>query len=337
MTPDWSQVTLEHVRQACALYDSGEATPRRAAQTTFLAWDGKTYPAKFIRGLAYRLATGIELDPNRDYSGGQATVRFFRGLGLPTQHPSQPAPLPAAATAQPPPQAADPPLGSSPRRLEPQKQALADLLRRRFGAVVTEAEFPWLTVPQPNEMDDTIAGIFHALQAMRGHTDFATFGRSLRCDFFVPAERLIIEYDERQHFTLQRAMALGLYSPDLPLGFPRDEWIATCRSIQATDPTPPYRDEQRAFYDSLRDILTARNGVRLVRMRYGSFDWTSAGGEDRLSVLLSGGQTLQQPAPALPTRAPVVVPDASRMSKLALVSHDYNVPDSRGGYDYAVG
>lgn len=90
MPPDWNQVTQEHVRQACALYDSGAAAPARPARTTFLVLNGKTYPAKFIRGLAYRLATGIELDPSRDFSGGEETVRFFNALDFNTRH-DQPA------------------------------------------------------------------------------------------------------------------------------------------------------------------------------------------------------------------------------------------------------
>ena len=77
MTIDWSRVTLEDVGRACQMYDSGAAQPKRRARSTFLLLDGKTYPAKFIRGLAYRLATGVELDPNVDYSGGMETVRFF--------------------------------------------------------------------------------------------------------------------------------------------------------------------------------------------------------------------------------------------------------------------
>ena len=70
MTPDWSRVTLEDVGRACQMYDSGAARPKRPARSTFLLFNGKIYPAKFIRGLAYRLATGVELDPNVDYSGG---------------------------------------------------------------------------------------------------------------------------------------------------------------------------------------------------------------------------------------------------------------------------
>jgi len=51
MTPDWSWVTLEDVRQACQMYDSGTARPKRPAQSTFLLFNGKTYPAKFIRAI----------------------------------------------------------------------------------------------------------------------------------------------------------------------------------------------------------------------------------------------------------------------------------------------
>ena len=112
-------------------------------------------------------------------------------------------------------------------------------MRLRFGAVEREAKFSWLTVPPPEQMDGTILAIYHALQTMRGCSTFAAFGKSLFCDFFVPAERLVIEYDERQHFTVQRAKSLELYPPDLALGFDRQEWLTACRTIRATDPEPP--------------------------------------------------------------------------------------------------
>src|SRR5439155_26005302 len=109
MTPDWSQVTLEHVRRACEMYDAGAAQPKRPAQSTFLLLSGKTYPAKFIRGLAYRLATGVELDPNRDYSGGVESVRFFQSLGLAAQHePSSDPPTPTATYTAPSPDTPQP-------------------------------------------------------------------------------------------------------------------------------------------------------------------------------------------------------------------------------------
>jgi len=251
--------------------------------------NSKSYPAKFIRGLAYRLATGVELDPSRDYSGGLETVRFFHALGLTTQHDRSPGP--AEPTAEPTPSLSAPngePLRLRREHREPQKRALAELLRRRYDTVEIEAQFPWLTVPHPDQMDETMGAIFHALQATRNFSSFITPSQRLKCDFFLPRERLIVEYDERQHFTLQRAKALELYPPNLPLSFDREEWLNACRTIQATDRTPPYRDEQRAFYDSLRDIFAARNGIRLVRLRYGKQDWTVPSATESLSILVSG-------------------------------------------------
>jgi hypothetical protein len=344
MTIDWSRVTLEDVGRACQMYDSGAAQPKRRARSTFLLLDGKTYPAKFIRGLAYRLATGVELDPNVDYSGGMETVRFFQGLGLTTQHGSDHVPeaLAVIAEAAPPSLAQEvpPPQGqlssSTPqRRQEPQKKALDSLLRLRFGAVEREAKFPWLTVPPFEQMNGTILAIYEALQRMRGYSAFASFGKALCCDFFVPAERLVIEYDERQHFTEQRARSLELYPPDLALGFDRQEWLRACRTFRATDPTPPYRDEQRAFYDSLRDILAARNGVRLIRLRYGTFDWTGAGAEAQLCNLLASGQAHVSQTATGPITQAAANPVVDQIRKVALVSHNYKLTDSRGLYDYS--
>jgi hypothetical protein len=100
--PEWSRVTMGDVLRACAMYDSGveRPEPRRKAKSTFLIHDGKEYPGKFIRGVAYRLATGVEPDPNEDYSGGPETVRFFESLGLETQHDPAPRRAAPAVTAK---------------------------------------------------------------------------------------------------------------------------------------------------------------------------------------------------------------------------------------------
>jgi hypothetical protein len=236
---DWIKVTADHVRQACDLYDAGAAKPKRPAKSTFLVLNGKSYPAKFIRGLAYRIATGIELDPSKDFTGGDETARCFANLGLSTSASA----VPAAASpppAPPPPPVPTPVPPTSPRKYEPQKQALFDLLKKRFGTVECEADFSWLVVPKTDELKEPLASIYEALRAMRGFSTFAGAGRSLRCDFYIPSEKLIVEYDERQHFTIQRAKALELYPPDISLEFDHQEWIKTCNSIKATDPSPPY-------------------------------------------------------------------------------------------------
>lgn len=323
MAIDWSQVTGDHVRQACDLFDAGSAAPKRPAKGTFLHLNEKSYPAKFIRGLAYRIATGVELDPGKDFSGGDETSRFFAKLGLHTSGSNIPSatPSPAASLATPVVPAMNPP---AERKYDPQKKALLDLLKNRFGTVECEAQFPWLVVPSPNEMKEPLAGIFQSLQSMRGFSEFTRAGRVLRCDFYIPNERLIVEYDERQHFTIQRARTLSLYPAELSLAFNRQEWITACNSIKATDHNPPYRDEQRAFYDSMRDILAAQNGHRLVRLRYGEFDWTGSKAAEKLESATSVPVVQQPPQPI-----------TTEIKKIALVAHDYNVPDSRGLYDYS--
>ena len=85
-------------------------------------------------GLAYRLVTGVELDPNVDYSGGTESARFFQGLGLVTLHaPAQPVPPPQGQPSSSTPQ----------RRQEPLHEAMAGLLRLRFGVVEREARLLW--------------------------------------------------------------------------------------------------------------------------------------------------------------------------------------------------
>lgn len=283
---DWTLVTLDHVRQACDQYDAGIAVPTHPAKNTFLILNGKSYPGKFIRGLSYRIATGVQLDPNKQFSGGQETVRFFTNLGLQTSASAARSKLPSSHTSQLSPlvQTVAP---SAPRKYEPQKQALYDLLKKRFGVVECEAEFPWLIVPRLYELTEPLASIFHALEGLRGCSNFFRAKDPLQCDFCAPKEQLIVEYDERQHFTLQRAKVLELYPPDISLGFDRKEWITACLSIKAVDSNPPYRDEQRAYYDALRDILAVQNGYRLVRFRGGAFDWTSHGAETRLALAIS--------------------------------------------------
>lgn len=322
-------MTVDHVREACKLFDTGDICPKRAARSTFLHLDNRIYPAKFVRGHAYFLATGVKLDPNREYSGGQETARFFSKLGLRTSSGDRPenevsTPLPATIRKS---------VSHSPmleRKYEPQKQALLEILKERFGTVTCESTFPWLKVPDRSDLDGPLAEILQALEEMRGHSNFLNTGHKLHCDFVVPHERIIVEYDERQHFTVQRQKSLEFYPSDVELGFDKNEWMVSCAAIQATDSSPQYRDEQRAFYDALRDIYAVHNGYKICRVRSGVVDWTS----DRALA------TLETIIPPRIVRSTTVAPKrtnahASKLQRIAVVSHDYTVRDSRGLYDYS--
>lgn len=100
-----------------------------------------------------------------------------------------------------------------------------------------------------------LKSIYIALQSHRGHNDFVRAKKLAGCDFFVSNPPFILEFDESQHFTLPRKIALEMYPKELKIGFDRKKWIELCERLNKKDNDPPFRDEQRAWYDTLRDFL----------------------------------------------------------------------------------
>ncbi len=288
MSIDWSKVTETDVRRACSQYNAGGVQSKRAARNTFLLVDENRYPAKFIRGLAYEIATGDKLSSD-EYSGGMETVNFFRSLGFSVEYKNEVLKgngnrLVVRDSARHENNAVKDEDASKPKM---QKAFLQRLLEKRFGCVETEARFSWLRVPEYTSLNGVLREIYDDLVKIRGHKDFSTPGYPLACDFYIPAKNMIIEYDERQHFTEERARSLLHYPSDLNLGFRIDEWCTECKRIRATDSDPIYRDEQRAFYDSLRDISAAQREMSLIRIKHGDYDWGAESSEEVLEKLLN--------------------------------------------------
>jgi hypothetical protein len=93
-------------------------------------------------------------------------------------------------------------------------------------------------------------------------------------DFFLPQQGMIVEFDESQHFTETRKITLSHYPSDLILGFSRDIWMKHCDETQAYDNDPPFRDEQRAWYDTLRDFLPEIKGFPpTIRLYARDIEW----------------------------------------------------------------
>lgn len=99
-----------------------------------------------------------------------------------------------------------------------------------------------------------IAPVYKALQDHRGYDKFVKAKKLPRVDFFIPDQKLIIEFDESQHFTKPREIALSLYPNGQEFGFPVDRWRTLCQNLSKRDNDPPFRDEQRAWYDTVRDF-----------------------------------------------------------------------------------
>ena len=76
---DWSKVKKEHVDQAIKKFieDKPEHPEPRSY---YLMYEGEKLPSKYIRGMAYSIATGEEFSLS-GFSGGTETVNFFKKYG----------------------------------------------------------------------------------------------------------------------------------------------------------------------------------------------------------------------------------------------------------------
>jgi hypothetical protein len=156
------------------------------------------------------------------------------------------------------------------------KERVREFLEKIYGKVQTNYKFNLGT--RPTDFKDApyyekLLEIYAALQDYRNHREFVKAKTLPRCDFFIPDPGFIVEFDESQHFTIPRKITLELY-PEIELGYDKSRWIMLCEEINAKDNHPPYRDEQRAWYDTLRDFLPAIKGLKpTVRVFAGDLVW----------------------------------------------------------------
>lgn len=289
MSGKWSSIVKEDVVQAIRNYEEqGESA---FSKNTFLKYEGKLYPAKHLRALAYEVAYGTPISKSK-FNGGMETVRFFERLGFEMTYTggssSKKSKLKKVVKKE-----------SKKRSVINQKNVIAQKnelqkhLNRFFhGDVVCEKTYDWLKTPNRYDQNPEYEKLTGALISFRGHADLGKTNYKLRCDFVCESEKVIIEYDERQHFTEARHVSLLNYPETLSLQFDKASWIESCVDICAKDNHPPNRDEVRAFYDSVRDIEAARNGYQLIRIRHGDFDWSRLDGEGQINRLTNGKESV---------------------------------------------
>jgi hypothetical protein len=102
--------------------------------------------------------------------------------------------------------------------------------------------------------------IYAALENYRGRKIKIGKKELANCDIYIPGEQRIVELDEVRHFTELRAVALNNFPKELTIAFDKDEYADCCNRIKMKDDDPPYRDEQRAWYDTLRDFFPLSDG-----------------------------------------------------------------------------
>ena len=168
------------------------------------------------------------------------------------------------------------------------KETVRRLLTVLYGDCAANYSFPWPAKPRDYEatpIGEVLRQIRAGLEELRGHRDFVKSAQVPRCDFYVPRPPFIVEFDESQHFTRPRLVSLSLYPPEFDAGFPTSRWKELCRAIDAKDDEPPDRDERRAWYDTLRDLVPPLYDFNpTVRLYADEFRWCaldSASTKDR--------------------------------------------------------
>jgi len=266
-------ITSEHIIKAIEQIRKNGIPKNRKSKKFLLEFNGAYYPPKYVISLANKYANGEILDPSR-FSGGKETNDFLRKLGfniisVPAQEKATKSPkmkkerkLPNIHNGE---------------RCPRCKETIKRLLEKIYGRVEENYKFNVGTCPENfkgRSYYNKLREIYEALQSYRGSKEFVKAKTLPNCDFFIPNPGFIVEFDESQHFTLPRKIALEKYPSNLELGFNREKWIRLCEKINAKDNDPPYRDEQRAWYDTLRDFSSIILGLKpTVRLYAKDFVW----------------------------------------------------------------
>jgi hypothetical protein len=159
------------------------------------------------------------------------------------------------------------------------KARVRELLTLVYGECSVNHSFPWSAQLQDYAnlpVEILLQRIHTDLGNLRGHRDFSKSALVPPCDFYISDPPFILEFDESQHFSRPRLLTLSLYAEQINLGFPLERWKELCRQIDAQDDTPIDRDERRAWYDTLRDLVPNLHGFKpTVRLYAGEHPWCS--------------------------------------------------------------
>ena len=168
------------------------------------------------------------------------------------------------------------------------KERMRQLLTAVYGESLVNYSFPWPTKPdhyRGTTVGDALERISEILQQLRGYSNFIRTDQMPPCDYYLPDPGFIVEFDESQHFTRPRMATLGAYPPELKVGFSIAQWLDLCRQIAAEDNDPPDRDERRAWYDTLRDLVpTLHEFHPTVRLYSEAYRWCSLNQDSKMDL-----------------------------------------------------
>ena len=223
----WTEITNIDVINAIKKFDK-ENPEFPQPKSTFLIYNEKKYPAKHIRGMAYEIHYGVKISKS-EFGGGMETVRFFQRLGFEMVYTGtsdfnnkqitkadidknieKEKSSNIETTEQKIIKKKVEKISIPSKKVIEQKNALQLILNKLFdGDIVCEKTYSWLKTPE--NICEEYKTLYDSLSSYRGDTSFAKKNVVLRCDFVCESKKLIIEYDERQHFSEARKCSLESY------------------------------------------------------------------------------------------------------------------------------
>ena len=274
-------IAREHLVKAIQQINNNGVPARRRSHDYCLVYESYHYPPKYTIALAHKISTGRFLPSDR-FSGGQESNIFLKSRGFEVvscncdgifKVREQRRDINRSSSARSKSQK------THSERCPECKVRVRQLLERIYGTCIPNYRLGWptqLSAYSATPIFDHLERVLRRLKEFRGHSNFVKSESIPPIDFFIPQPGFIVEFDESQHFTTPRKIALSLYPPNPLVGFPLDRWISLCEAHNAKDNDPPYRDEQRAWYDTLRDIVPILHGMQpTVRLYAGDRPWCS--------------------------------------------------------------
>ena len=331
-------ITTTHIEEAVRLILRDGVPRGRRSRGYCLVTKGRHLPPKYTIALAHQAATGQFLDSDR-FSGGQESNEFLRHRGFAVVEctcrgtvrddsdtlVSPPLKRKRRAVAA----------GRHNERCRTCKTRVGQLLERIYGACVRDHRFGWQTGLEAyarTPIAPTLRDVAVVLERHRGYgiDRFVRTTLLAPCDYWIPGPGFIVEFDESQHFTRPRKLALSAYADTHTLGFSARRWMELCDRHDAKDNDPPFRDEQRAWYDTLRDLAAPTQGFQPTVRLYArdlvwcSLDPDSPEDRERFADLIHDGSSrarrtaVRIPTPPEPSdstvRVAMVFPPAAQKS-----------------------
>ena len=334
-------ITKTHVLGAIRRIERDGIPPRRRSRGYCVVADGRHLPPKYVIALAHEAATG-EFLSSEVFSGGTESNEFLGRRGFEVVECScgggghdgggtrgsvsaKGRRRPVATTRHS-------------ERCPECKRRVRELLERIYGNCLPNHGLRWrtdLAAYADTSIDAILRNVAAVLESYRGFGigEFVRRVTLAPCDFWVPNPGFVVEFDESQHFTKPRKLALSVYADTQPLGFSTMRWMERCDAHDAKDNDPPYRDEQRAWYDTLRDLVPSTKAWRpTVRLYARELVWCSLNPDDsddreRFSMLIDQGTS---PGNRTAVEVPARAARSTSIMRAAMVFPGTNEKSSNG-------